>query len=141
MEQKLNCHSLTEFKQAAAQFASSLPKRAIVTLSGAMGSGKTEFVKAVTGYFGIQGVASPTYALHHEYENSKIHIDHLDLYRLENEDDLETTGFWDFFSNEQGLIFIEWPEKMNVHLLPKDWPLFKIEIEVIEDQRRIRIVT
>ena len=78
------------------RFAPLLSEKTIVALQGPMGVGKTEFVKHLCGKFRSDTVASPTFAIHHRYSSLRGTIDHLDLYRLENEDELETTGFWDF---------------------------------------------
>ena len=57
----------------------------------------------------------------------RLGTDHLDLYRLESEDDLESTGFWDLFSEEKGLILIEWAERLNPAYLPTNW--FRLRIK------------
>lgn len=96
-----------------------------------MGVGKTEFVKQLCSKFHSDTVASPTFAIHHRYSSKRGAIDHLDLYRLENEDELETTGFWDFLSSDEGLIFIEWPERMNLDHLPFAWKVHMIELRFL----------
>jgi tRNA threonylcarbamoyladenosine biosynthesis protein TsaE len=115
------------------RFAPLLSDKTIVALQGPMGVGKTEFVKHLCGKFRSDVVASPTFAVHHRYSSLRGAIDHLDLYRLENEDDLETTGFWDLLSADTGLIFIEWPEKMNLDHLPFSWRLLMVEIRFISE--------
>ena len=120
---------LAAFQQIAQDFAKSLPAKAVVALTGPMGVGKTEFVKAFAGAFGIKGVASPTYAIHHQYQVEPFSVDHLDLYRLADASELDATGFWDFFSSPQGYILIEWPERMNLEQIPRDWNVFEIRIE------------
>ena len=75
-----------------------------------MGSGKTAFVRAALAQLGCLEVASPTYAIHHRYVTSAGEVDHLDLFRLGSSDELDSTGFWELFTRERGLIVIEWPE-------------------------------
>lgn len=120
--------TLDQFHAQSLEIAKLFSARAVVALKGPLGAGKTEFVKCVAKSRGFHDVASPTFAIHHRYQGFSLSIDHLDLYRLENEDELETTGFWDFFSEKEGLIFIEWPERMNLEHIPLDWDLFVLEI-------------
>jgi tRNA threonylcarbamoyladenosine biosynthesis protein TsaE len=82
-------------------------------------------------------MASPTFAIHHRYPGFSISIDHLDLYRLESEDELEGVGFWDFFSEAEGLIFIEWPERMDLSHIPWDWDLYQVVIEKPSESERV----
>jgi len=61
-------------------------------------------------------------------------VHHLDLYRLESEDDLESTGFWDLFTLKHGFIAIEWAERLNANFLPKDWPTYQVKIGFHQDE-------
>lgn len=119
------------------EIAQEFSRRSVVALSGTLGAGKTEFVKTVARARGFTDIASPTFAIHHRYEGQSLSVDHLDLYRLENEDELETTGFWDFFSSPEGLIFIEWPERMDLSHIPYDWDLFHVEIQKQADPQAV----
>ena len=128
--------NLEEFHQAARDLSRHLSTRSVLALSGPLGAGKTEFVKTVAQARGFRDMASPTFAIHHRYQGFSLNIDHLDLYRLDNEDELETTGFWDFFAETEGLILIEWPERMNLEHIPFDWDLYRLEITVFADGSR-----
>ncbi len=58
----------------------------LVILRGEFGAGKTTLVKGLAAAFGAAGeddVTSPTFTLLHEYVGPKVHLFHLDLYRLE----------------------------------------------------------
>lgn len=109
-----------------------LGKKTILLLVGDVGSGKTTFVGEFLKLIGAQQKSSsPSFALHNEYNFSGGTIDHVDLYRLQSEDDLESTGFWDLFGAPEGLIIIEWAQLLNYSHLPWDWK--KIEIEILKD--------
>lgn len=88
----------------------------IVGLIGDLGAGKTTFMQGFVTAFEIdpREVSSPTYSLVNEYSGSKT-IYHLDLYRLENTDDLESIGYWDYL-DYGGILCIEWINK-----LPESW--------------------
>ncbi|WP_413287463.1 tRNA (adenosine(37)-N6)-threonylcarbamoyltransferase complex ATPase subunit type 1 TsaE [Bdellovibrio sp. HCB337] len=103
--------------------------RTILLLEGPVGAGKTELVKALTRSLGIDETASPSFAIHHHYASDSVSMDHVDLYRLESEDDLESTGFWDLFGAKKGLVVIEWSDRLNQDLLPLNWFKIKIQIE------------
>lgn len=116
----------------------------LVLLSGAMGMGKTEFVKTWIQSFvktsDSQAVASPSFAIHHSYQHSSGLIHHFDLFRIQSPAELEGTGFWDLLSGTYRVAFIEWPERVA----DQDWPLdrlvyaFNFQIGSRSDQRLIQ---
>lgn len=109
-------------------------ERQIVLLSGDLGAGKTQLVSCLLESMGCAEVHSPTYGLIHEYSISKRkNVFHIDLYRLEDEEDLESSGFWDLFQAEEGLIFIEWGSRLDQSLLPVYWELLEIKIEKLPE--------
>jgi tRNA threonylcarbamoyladenosine biosynthesis protein TsaE len=118
-------------------------ERTLLLLEGPVGAGKTELVKVLTHSLGLQGTASPSFAIHHHYQNRDVSMDHVDLYRLESEDDLESTGFWDLFSAKKGLIVIEWSDRLSQDLLPLNWSKIKVNIEKCADpnERQITVYT
>lgn len=83
----------------------------VVCLNGQPGAGKTHFVKGVLAALGYRGeVTSPTFAVCHRYENGlPFPVLHYDLYRITDEDDLYSVGFFEDV-NEKNCVFIEWSE-------------------------------
>ena len=132
--------TLPELNIFAHELQQILPAKAVVALMGPMAAGKTELVKNFAGLYGINDVSSPTFALHQHYQSGKIQIEHLDLYRIESEDELESAGFWDLLEDsEDKIIFIEWPEKMRLEQIPKTWPLFRLNIQVQGAIRNLKL--
>lgn len=84
----------------------------IITLSGELGAGKTTFCRGFIHACGYKGaVKSPTYTLIERYDTAFGEICHLDLYRLEEPDELEFIGFRDLLESGAALL-IEWPERV-----------------------------
>lgn len=117
--------------------------RTLLLLSGSVGAGKTTSVQCLGTLMGMTDVASPSFAIHHRYENKHgKSIDHVDLYRLKDEDDLESTGFWDLFGQAKSLVIIEWADRLDAEALPLNWLQVRVHIEVLAgtlSQRRIVI--
>ncbi|OFZ29635.1 MAG: tRNA (adenosine(37)-N6)-threonylcarbamoyltransferase complex ATPase subunit type 1 TsaE [Bdellovibrionales bacterium RIFCSPHIGHO2_01_FULL_40_29] len=114
-----------------------LSVKTCVLLHGDLAAGKTTFVQEFCRSFAIENVSSPTFSIHQSYKNTQIQIDHFDLYRLENAEDIETSGLWDVFAKDRGLIFIEWPSRIEIQDLPLDWKLFDVQFQVVSGEKRI----
>jgi len=91
----------------------------VVGLYGELGSGKTIFVKGIARAFGIQerDIMSASFTIIAEY-NTVPHFNHMDLYRIERESELEELGLWDHIG-EDTVSVIEWAEKVD-NSLPGD---------------------
>ena len=127
--QTLAMSSLDEYRQwIRSELVPSLSGREVLLLKGPVGVGKTQLVRFLVEELGASEACSPSFAIHNCYEVSKGQVDHIDLYRLEDEEDLESTGFWDFFSQPEGLIIIEWAERLDEQYLPQGWRLRSITI-------------
>ena len=107
----------------------------VVSLKGEMGSGKTTLVRAIIKELGHVGsVPSPTYTLIEPYNLSNKPIYHIDLYRIEEDLELEIIGWNDFEINS--LIFIEWPER--VHRVYKSSDIM-IDFDLDIEGRKVKI--
>ena len=83
----------------------------IIAYFGGMGMGKTTLTRSIVEAMGGGDcVSSPTFAIVNEY-HGKCSIYHFDMYRVNNWDDLYSTGFFDYIDN--GLIIIEWSENIE----------------------------
>lgn len=105
-----------------------------VFLVGDLGVGKTSFARALIRCL-LQDedaeVASPTFSLVQIYEADAFPIWHMDLYRLEDEEEIFELGVEEAF--DEALCLIEWPQKAG-SLLPSD--TLTISIEIDEDGSR-----
>lgn len=125
-----------QFSSWIKRFADGLEARELILLSGDLGAGKTYFVTELVKSLGGRQAASPSFAIHNHYKTPKHEIDHLDLYRLESIEDLESTGFWDLFAKESGVIVVEWADKLNSEELSLLWPIWEIKIEYLNEDRQ-----
>ena len=98
-----------------------------------MGSGKTTLIQSIVSQLGSQDtVSSPTFGLVHQYTTTKGEVIHMDLYRLEKEDELEQLGFEDYIQTGN-LCFIEWPEMVAKAI---EGECHHIYIELINEHKR-----
>ena len=92
----------------------SLPR--FVALYGDLGVGKTAFVRGFTSAIAPSArVKSPTFALVNEYKGEKCSVFHFDMYRIEDEDELYSIGFYDYF-DRNGICLTEWSENIEYAL-------------------------
>ena len=105
----------------------------VVALAGELGSGKTVLVRGIAQGMGVdmRGVASPSFTLINEYTGT-VPLFHIDLYRLEGENDLYEIGY-DEYVGGGGVAVIEWADKVP-NMVPKEalW----IVLRYIEAERR-----
>ena len=117
------------------------PKQ-IVLLSGPLGAGKTTLTRFLLKN---KEVMSPGFSICHTYYTKQETASHVDLYRLKDDDDLESTGFWDLFQTAppaylknkkagagerekpRTLILIEWAERLKIR--PPGWPAIGITLQ------------
>ena len=107
----------------------------VICLDGDLGAGKTLFVQNLAASLGVQGeVTSPTFNLMNLYEDGRLPLVHFDLYRLEQEYELDEIGFYDYAENPDGLVLIEWAEKFP-ECLPEDHIALQIQRTDVENER------
>lgn len=126
-------HSAEETEQFAYQLASKITAPRVICLTGDLGAGKTAFTRGFARYFGIdKGVSSPTFIIMHRYAGTEV-INHYDLYRLNDYDELLDIGFEEQI--ESGISLIEWPDSF-MEYLPENKILIKIT-RLGDNDRRI----
>lgn len=83
----------------------------VLVLTGDLGAGKTQLTKGIAAGLGIDAdVTSPTFTIQMVYEGGRLPLNHFDLYRLEDEDQLEDIGLYDVLGAD-GVCVIEWGEQ------------------------------
>ena len=120
--------NLSDTDAVAAEIASLLKKGDVLALYGEMGAGKTAFVRGLVKALCpecLPLVHSPTFAIVNEYEGNEITVYHYDLYRIADEDDLYSTGYFDRLGGE-GIVITEWSELID-GAIPADAHRLRIE--------------
>lgn len=108
----------------------------VFTLVGDLGAGKTTFVKAFSRILDIsEEVSSPTFSLVNQYQSSNEVVTHMDLYRIESDEELYDFGFEEYFDN-QDYVFIEWPEIATSLLDSMEINRMHIHISTLENNIR-----
>lgn len=112
--------SIESLPVAAQQFVDAIGDRRIFAFYGAMGAGKTTFVKAVCEHLGVtDAVNSPTFAIVNEYEAGNGEpIYHFDFYRIKRMDEVLDIGYEEYVDSG-ALCLMEWPELIEP-LLPDE---------------------
>jgi tRNA threonylcarbamoyladenosine biosynthesis protein TsaE len=119
------------------RIAAELPQRAVVLLIGNLGAGKTTLAKGILSGLGVaepEEVTSPTFTLIHEYGAGRAY--HIDLYRLDTRQQVETLGLEEILDRE-AVVLVEWGERF-----PDLFSAGRIEIQLqtISESRRQLII-
>jgi tRNA threonylcarbamoyladenosine biosynthesis protein TsaE len=130
--------SLRDLDPAIQYVKSVLQAGDIVLFKGEVGAGKTTFIRELLLALGEVGSNSPTFAIHNQYSTTKYKVHHLDLYRLETEDELLSVGFEDFVKDQTSVVLIEWAERLSETQLPRQRRKFELIIDRNEENRQLR---
>jgi tRNA threonylcarbamoyladenosine biosynthesis protein TsaE len=96
----------------AGRLARSLRHGDRLLLDGPLGAGKTTLVRALVGALGgrTADVASPTFALVHQYATPAGEVIHADAYRLETGTDPDELGLAELA--DEALLCVEWASRL-----------------------------
>lgn len=109
----LESRSEEETEAIGARLAAEVPPPRLVLLEGELGAGKTTFVRGYARGLGLDPdeVASPTFALLHEYAaggEERPGLRHLDLYRIGDLESIRDVGLLEILDEEIPVV-VEWP--------------------------------
>ncbi|MBZ9567927.1 tRNA (adenosine(37)-N6)-threonylcarbamoyltransferase complex ATPase subunit type 1 TsaE [Modicisalibacter tunisiensis] len=113
-----------------------LAGRGRLYLEGELGAGKTTLTRGILRAYGHQGaVKSPTYTLVEPYTLPTARVNHFDLYRLGDPEELEFIGGRELL-DDAGLSIVEWPSRGEGFLPVAD---LVVTLSVVAAGRRARL--
>jgi len=123
--------------EKASEFVLKSSKSNILLFSGVIGAGKTTLVKQLCKNLGvIDTVKSPTYSLINEYITKESSVFHIDLFRIEKIEEINSLGLLDYLASKNKVI-IEWPE-IIIDQLNQNYSHITIDY-IRDDKRKITI--
>ena len=109
----------------------------ICCLYGELGAGKTVFTQGFAKGLGLPSrLVSPTFIIIRRYDlkNDVRFFYHVDLYRLQKIEDIESLGIFEIFDDKDAIIVIEWAERLGAHL-PKH--RMDVRLAISGDEERV----
>jgi tRNA threonylcarbamoyladenosine biosynthesis protein TsaE len=119
--------STAETEKVGRELAATLEAGDVVLLYGDLGAGKTAFVRGLAEGLGVapEEVSSPTFTLVQEYRGGRLTLFHVDLYRLDDPREIDDLGLDEIA--DDGVLAIEWAEKLDARLKPSRYIAVRIE--------------
>jgi tRNA threonylcarbamoyladenosine biosynthesis protein TsaE len=120
--------------EAAKMLLKQFHENRIFAFYGAMGSGKTTFIKSICNVLGATDiVSSPTFTLVNEYKTkSGEPIYHIDFYRIKKQEEVYDFGIEEYLTGDS-YCFMEWPELIEEILPPES---IRVRISVDKEKQR-----
>ena len=132
-------NSYKDTEQLGSSLARAMDKRGFVAFFGDLGAGKTAFIRGMGSVVCPSAqVCSPTYSVINEYRaTGRTVMCHGDAYRIKDDDDLYSTGFYDCADYPDCLMAVEWSENIPF-AIPEDAIIVEI-LKKGETERLIKI--
>jgi tRNA threonylcarbamoyladenosine biosynthesis protein TsaE len=132
-----------ETRALAGRLAGVLRPGDVLLLHGDLGAGKTTFTQGLlAALHETAPVQSPTFTLVAEHEGvladgTRIVVHHIDLYRLDDPDEVDSFGYEELIDTDDAIVIVEWPERA-AHIRPERFLLVTFSFAG-PDQRDIGI--
>jgi len=105
-------NSVEDTAALASKFAEILEKGDILLFTGEIGTGKTTFIQALAKNLGVKEfVTSPTFVIQTLRDLGRIPLSHVDLYRLNNDEEVENIGFEEYY--DTAITVVEWADRYS----------------------------
>jgi hypothetical protein len=126
----------------------------VIRLKGDLGVGKSVFARSIIRELGHEGkhIPSPTFTLIQTYDDTRLPLAHIDLYRMESADEVEALGAECWL--DHGAVLVEWPEKaenwfpeqkpdlLDFHIMEMDNSgTLTVTLEELNDESRRIVLT
>ena len=98
----------------------------IICLTGDLGTGKTHISKGIALGLGIkEHITSPTFNIVNEYSSGRLGLNHFDVYRINDPDEIFAIGFDDYIFSDR-VSLIEWANYIE-DLIPSEYLYINIK--------------
>ena len=105
-------NSVEDTAKLASELAEILEIGDILLFTGEIGAGKTTFIQDLAKNLGIKElVTSPTFVIHTIRDSGRIPLSHVDLYRLNNDAEVESIGFEEYY--DTAITAVEWADRYS----------------------------
>ena len=134
---KINISEESKTKLIAKSFSKNIKKGDILYFYGAVGVGKSTFIKFFINFLQkknnitLTEVPSPTFNMINEYQIGSLSIKHCDLYRVKDDKELANLGIFENIFDH--ITLVEWPEILNSF---KSNNIIKLFFEYDEDYNK-----
>ena len=136
-EKKIVIKNEEETKKFGEKLCEKLTAGSIVALTGDLGTGKTTLTKAIAAGLGVTDViTSPTFNIVKQYDSGRLPLDHFDVYRIGDVDEMYEIGYEEYFFGD-GVCVIEWADLIE-EIIPDDAVRIEIEYGEKEGERIYR---
>ena len=128
-------YKLSEIEKAS-NFVLKNVNRDVILITGEVGTGKTTLIKEYCKLIGVEEIVnSPTYTLINEYQKKSGKIVHMDLYRVEDINEINELGLFEYL--DKNIVIIEWPE-IILKMIDVKYSLINITF-INEKERKLSI--
>jgi len=135
---QLTTSSARETQEVASKIAALIEQGDLVLLVGELGAGKTTFAQGFGQALGIvEPITSPTFTLAREYEGQRLTMHHLDVYRLEQIDEVLDLALPELLDSAS-VTLIEWGDAI-IPALPGEYLEVRLEYGDDDDERVISV--
>lgn len=111
----------------------------IICLTGDLGVGKTHITKGIAQGLGIPDtITSPTFTIVNEYDSGRLKLNHFDVYRVNDPDEIYAIGFDDYIFSD-AVSIIEWANYIE-EILPDDLLHINIKKDLTKDEDYRKII-
>lgn len=120
--------------EIAAGVADQLVAGDVIVLGGDLGAGKTTFTKSLGAALGIEEhITSPTFALAQRYQDGRLVLHHLDVYRIDQVEEVTDLALPELYESG-GVVVIEWGDTIRTEL-PLNYLLVRFVFGSGDDER------
>lgn len=130
--------TLSSLPALAGEFWRAYPDKKIFAFRGGLGAGKTTFIHALCREKKVSDtLSSPSFPLINEYHYPGGILYHLDLYRLQGEEEAVRAGIEDCLYSGQ-ICLVEWPGRAPGIFPPET---LQLDIEILDETHRKITIT